>query len=122
MIPARHFCHVFADRVHRICSNPATMPNAIAVELGPQTVATALSWLVELGVGTPDFRLFPVMLALVKGNRTIRASLREKAFRLQHESGKDISWLLLRYSILRLVNWQMDFGKVVNWLPSRSSL
>jgi len=93
VIPARHFCHVFADRLNRICSNPATMPEAIAVELGPETVATALSWLAELGVGTPGYRLFPVMLALVKRNRTIRTSLREKALRLQRESGKDISEL-----------------------------
>ena len=90
VIPAKHFCHVFADRVNRICSNPATMPEAIAVELGPETVVTALSWLAELGVGTPDYRDFPVMLALLKPNRMIRTSFKQKAIRLQRESGKDI--------------------------------
>lgn len=91
VIPARHFCHVFADRVNRICSNPATMPEAVAVELGPETAATALTWLAELGVGTAGYRLFPVMLALMKRNRMIRASLRQKALRLQREAGRDIS-------------------------------
>ena len=91
VIPARHFWHVFAEGVNGICAHPATQPEAIAVELGPGTVHAALNWLFELGVGTPDFGHFPVMLALLKRNRMIRASFRKKAWRLQREKGKDIT-------------------------------
>ena len=63
------------------------------MELGPETAHSALSWMSELGVGTLDVRPFPVMLALLKRNRMIRASFKEKAFRLQRESGKDITEL-----------------------------
>ncbi|MGE3938808.1 MAG: hypothetical protein AB7F90_09065 [Nitrospirales bacterium] len=91
VIPAKHFCHVFAEGVNRICANPATKPEAIAVELGPDTLRAALRWMVELGVGTSNLRHFPVMLALIKRNTMIRASYREKAWNLQRETGMDIT-------------------------------
>lgn len=91
VVPAQHFCHVFAGAVYRICSDPATRPEAIAVELGPATAAEARAWLGELGVGTGGLSPLPVMLGLVRRNRMIRPSLRQEAMRLQEETGKDLN-------------------------------
>jgi hypothetical protein len=93
VVPARHFCHVFAGEVNRICSDPATRPEAIAVELGPAITGAAREWLGQLGVGPGNRRTLPVMLGLIRPNRMIRASLKQKAIRLQKESGRDLSEL-----------------------------
>lgn len=93
VVPAMHFCHVFAAEVNRICSDPATKPQAIAVELGPRTAAAARLWLQELNIDPRSESTLPVMLALVKRNRMIRASLKEKAFRIQRKTGKDLKEL-----------------------------
>ncbi|MBN1567176.1 MAG: hypothetical protein JXA73_04990 [Acidobacteria bacterium] len=93
VVPAKHFCQIFAAEVNRICSNPATKPEAVAVELGPGAAAAAFKWLQELDVGPDGGSVLPVMLALIRRNRVIRASLREKAIRLQMETGRDLTEL-----------------------------
>ncbi len=93
VVPAKHFCHLFAQEVYRICSSPVSRPEAIAVELGPGICAAAASWIRELGAGGSPGQTLPVMLALIRRNRMIRPSLKEKALRLQMETGKDLSEL-----------------------------
>ena len=93
VVPAIHFSYVFASEVNRICRNPETRPEAIAIELGPQTAEAAERWLKELGVGPKKSRELPVMLGLTKRNRMIRGSLKQKAFQLQKETGNDLSEL-----------------------------
>jgi hypothetical protein len=90
VVPAVHYHHVFAHEVNRICCHPATRPEAVAVELGPQSAVEVRAWLGELGIGARGRRRLPVMLGLTRRNRTIRASFREKAYRLQQETGKDL--------------------------------
>ena len=90
-VPAIHFSHVFAREVNRICSSPETQPDAIAVELGPQTAAAAKRWLKDLWVGREIPARLPVMLGLIRRNRVIRLSFRKKAFQLQQETRKDLS-------------------------------
>ena len=88
VVPAMHFNHVFAMEVYNICSDPETRPDAIAVELGPKAAVSVWNWLNELG-----YENFPVMLGLLKRNRMIRASYRQKALQLQKETGRDLSEL-----------------------------
>ena len=92
-VPSIHFNHIFANEVNRICSNPATRPEAIVVELGAQGAAAALNWLKELGVGHKRRKPLPVMMGLAKRNQVIRSSFMEKAIRLQEETGRDLSEL-----------------------------
>lgn len=92
-VPAIHFNHVFAREVYRLCGDPSTRPDAVAVELGPIRTHAVRSWMKELGVGAPSCKEFPVMLGLLSRNRLIRASLREKAIELQQRTGKDLSEL-----------------------------
>lgn len=92
-VPAIHFNHVFAREVYRLCDEPATRPDAVAVELGPIRTEAVRSWMNQLGVGAPSGREFPVMLGLLRRNRLIRASLRGKAIELQQRTGKDLSEL-----------------------------
>ncbi len=91
-VPAIHFKSLFALEVNRICATPETKPAAIAVELGPHTSTIVVEWLKELGCGSGKKDL-PVMLGLMKKNRFIRASLRDKVFELQREQGRDLSEL-----------------------------
>jgi len=63
-VPAVHFRVAFAGEVHRLCSDPATRPAAIAVELDPVAAAAAAAWLRELGVGPGRRTTLPCMLAL----------------------------------------------------------
>jgi hypothetical protein len=91
VVPAVHFSHVFALEVNSICSLPQSRPEAIAVELGPQSATAVRNWLGELGVGNESGKGIPVMLGLLKRNKAIRASLRQKAFDLQRETGLDLS-------------------------------
>jgi hypothetical protein len=92
-IPAIHFNHLFAGAVNRMCRNADTRPDAIAVELGPQAAQEVRSWLGELGAGPKVRKKLSVMLGLTRRNRVIRASMREKAFQLQRETGMDLSEL-----------------------------
>jgi hypothetical protein len=94
-IPSVHFSHVFAFCVNKICSCTDTHPDAIAVELGPQTAAAVQNWLKELGVMPDKKQKLPVMLGLAKKNRVIHPSFKEKVLRLQKNTGKDLSELPL---------------------------
>jgi hypothetical protein len=91
-VPAIHFNSIFALEVNRICAREETRPTAIAVELGPQTCSAAVEWLRELGCSSHKKNL-PVMLGLMKKNRFIRASLRDRVLQLQKEQGRDLSEL-----------------------------
>lgn len=91
VVPAKHFCHIFASEVNRICTDPATRPDAIAVELGPAITDATREWLGQLDAGRGRRGNLPVMLGLILPNRMIRASLNAKAMRLQKEYGKDLS-------------------------------
>jgi hypothetical protein len=92
-VPAVHFSHVFAAEVNRLCARPETCPEAIAVELGPQTAASVSARLGELCLGQQGPKPMPVMLGLTRPNSMIRASSRDKAMQLQQETGKDLSEL-----------------------------
>ena len=93
VVPSMHFNHVFSREVNRICSHINMHPEAIAVELGTNTVLTARNWLRELVAGPGTRKELPVMLGIMKQNRMLRASLKQKAFQLQKETGKDLSEL-----------------------------
>lgn len=90
VVPAIHFNHIFAEKVNRICHNPGSRPEAVAVELGPRAATNAEQWLRELAVG---HKALPVMLGLIKRNMIIRASLKQKALQLQRDTGLDLSEL-----------------------------
>lgn len=88
-VPSVHFRLAFTEEVNRLCSQEK--PDALVVELGPQTAAAATAWLRELGVGPgKEFDPLPCMLGLIKPNRRIRPSYREVAARLQEYTGKDL--------------------------------
>lgn len=93
VVPSIHFNHVFAWEVNKICSHLNIHLEAIAVELGPDIVLAVKNWLGELGVGSKHPKELPVMLGIMKQNRMIRASLKEKVLQLQKETGKDLSEL-----------------------------
>ena len=92
-VPAVHFSHVFAWEVNRLCTDPETRPEAIAVELGPQTAAAVAEWLKELSKDPVNRKPLPLMLGLTRTNRMIRAALKDKAARLQRQTGNDLSEL-----------------------------
>src|SRR5690348_7511913 len=92
-VPAVHFRVAFAERVNQLCSDPQTRPDAIAVELGPQTASAAAAFLRDLGMGPSVRKDLPCMLGLTRPNRTIRASFRPRAIQLQEITGKDLSEL-----------------------------
>src|SRR5947209_6857045 len=89
-VPAVHFRLAFAEKVNRLCADAATRPEAIAVELGPQTAAAASAWLRELGMGPGRREPLPCMLSLTKTNRCIRGSLRQRAAQIQRATRKDL--------------------------------
>ena len=93
VVPAIHYHHLFALEVHRLCSDPETRPDAVAVELGPGIARDASSWLRELTMIDGRHKPLPVMLGILKRNRMLRASCKEKALQLQQESGRDLSEL-----------------------------
>ncbi len=93
VVPSIHFNHVFAWGVNKICSHLDIHLEAIAVELGPDIVLAVKKWLGELGVGSEHPKELPVMLGIMKQNRMIRASLKEKVLQLQKQTGKDLSEL-----------------------------
>lgn len=92
-VPAIHFSHVFSDEVNRVCRSLRMGPDAVAVELGPLTAQAAANWLKELGENRKGNKVLPIMLGLIKPNRIIRASLKQRTFELQRETGKDLSEL-----------------------------
>jgi hypothetical protein len=92
VVPAVHFNYIFARAV-RQCLYEDLTPDAIAVELGPQSASAARGWLEELTMEEGRFKSLPVMLGLLKQNRILRASLKEKAIKLQKEKSEDLSEL-----------------------------
>jgi hypothetical protein len=89
MVPSVHFRLAFVEEVNRVCS--AERPDAVAVELGPQTAAAATAWLTELEVRPGGASMpLPCMLGLIKPNRRIRPGYRAAAIRLQQWMGKEL--------------------------------
>ena len=89
MVPSVHFRLAFVEEVNRVCS--AERPDAVAVELGPQTAAAATAWLTELKVRPGGGSMpLPCMLGLIKPNRRIRPGYRAAAIRLQQWTGKEL--------------------------------
>jgi hypothetical protein len=82
-VPAVHHHTAFAKQIHRICCDPKQRPDAIAVELGHSLVAELERYLRELQQGTPEKKILPCMLGLMKRNRYIHADQAEKALLLQ---------------------------------------
>jgi hypothetical protein len=93
VVPAIHYRYMFAREINRICSDAETRPGAIAVELGPQTAAAARNWLRELGIGPDGHKRLPIMLGLMKQNRILPSTVKEKALQIQKDAGKDLSEL-----------------------------
>jgi hypothetical protein len=89
-VPARHYSLPFAMAVNAVCSDAATRPAAIAVELGPTAAAAVQAWMRELGVGPDTYCRLPSLLGLVRENRMIHPALREEALRLLRETGKEL--------------------------------
>jgi hypothetical protein len=89
-VPAIHYNRRFMEEVHRICADPEISPDAIAVELGPVCTSAVVQWLTDMGIGKRNRKL-PIMLGLMKKNRLILPSLKEKALQLQKELGRDIA-------------------------------
>ena len=92
-VPAVHFQANFALEVNRVCADPHRRPEAIAVELGPLTAAAARQWLGELGSGPARRTRLPCMLGLVKQNRFLKPSVRQRALDLQRATKKDLDSL-----------------------------
>ena len=86
-VPAVHFSHVFAAEVNRLCAHPETRPEAIAVELGPQTAAAVAERLRQLCLGPGGRKPLPVMLGLTRPNRMVRAGSRGKGLRCDGATG-----------------------------------
>jgi len=89
--PSIHFNPLWADLVNMKCRCSDTKPEAIAVELGPRTAAALRDFIKELGV--EGDREMPVMLGLFRRNRMIRSSMKQKALKIQMETGKDLNEL-----------------------------
>ena len=91
-VPSVHFRLAFVEEAHRLCSSEK--PDAVVVELGPQTAAAATAWLRDLGVGPGRVSVpLPCMLGLIKPNRRIHPSYRAAAIRLQELTGKELNEL-----------------------------
>jgi hypothetical protein len=73
----------FAYVVRETMRDPATRPEAVAVELGPQAAAILASWLRAL---EPARRL-PCMLGLLRRNRLIHPNYRNECLALQERYG-----------------------------------
>lgn len=88
-VPSVHFRMAFAEEVNRLCA--VEKPDAIAVELGPQTANAAAAWIHELcGTGDGGSTVLPCMLGMTRPNRRIRPSKRADAVRLQKMTGKEL--------------------------------
>jgi hypothetical protein len=93
LVPAVHFSVPFAEAVNAVCCDPQSQPDAVAIELGPETVTALVEWLKELGVGPARHLRLPCMLGFIKRNRMLRPSVRERAMQLQRETGRELSEL-----------------------------
>ena len=88
-VPAVHFHYAFAQEVNRLCRNPDTRPDAIAVELGPETAAAARKWLVEIREKSGEKKQLPCLLGLFS------SELRQQQKKLPffYERTKNDSWV-----------------------------
>ena len=69
-VPGAHFRYAFAQEVHQVCSDPATRPNAVAVELDPKSAAAVRRFMRDLGISSGKRRKrLPCMFALLKNGR-----------------------------------------------------
>jgi hypothetical protein len=87
VVPAISYKVPFAEHVNRLCREEHTKPDAIAVELGPQLTKECAFWLKELNIRGD----LPCMLGIIKINRRIRASFKNRARDLQEKTGKDLN-------------------------------
>jgi hypothetical protein len=87
-VPAVHYRAPFATEVNRICSDPRTRPEAIAVELAPHIANELRTWIKE--VCTTHSEL-PCMLGLMVKNRLIHPDYFESAVNLQLNAGKPLA-------------------------------
>lgn len=108
-VPAVHYRHEFASMVNGLCFGTVKPPAAIAVELGPGIARAAELWLRELTMDNDGQKTLPVMLGLLRRNRFIRASLQDKALRLQRQTGMDLSELPLEtlHRELDFASWEL---------------
>jgi len=90
-VPAVHYHYLFAEAVNHICANEKTRPDAIAVELSPNIAREAKAWLAQLVSHTSENRHLPIMFGLLKKNRMLRPSQKEKAQKLQETTGQDLA-------------------------------
>jgi hypothetical protein len=104
-VPAIHCRYPFAAIVRRQCEDKALRPSAIAVELGPCITQTAIDWIKEL---TQSGKL-PILMGLMRRNRLIKASMREKAIHLQEKTGCSLSDLPddILHAELGLFKWSL---------------
>lgn len=92
-VPSVHYRLAFAERVNGLCRGRKTRPDAIAVELGPRLTAAAARLLTSLGVGSDRRNRLPCLLGMLKRNRYLRPSVRERARRMQEETGCELHQL-----------------------------
>lgn len=65
-VPSIHNGFTFAREVNALCADPATRPQAVAVELTPPVASAAWAWLQDLGVGPAATSSLPCMLGLLE--------------------------------------------------------
>ena len=92
-VPAVHQALAFAERINDLCRNPATRPDAIAVELPPSAAREIVAWLGDLGTGPERRSRLRCMLGLTRPNRALRPSLKARARDLQLETGEELARL-----------------------------
>ncbi len=67
-VPAIHYKAVFAEEVHRLCLHQVSRPDAIAVELDPESLEALILFLKALGVREGSQTQLPCMLGLISTN------------------------------------------------------
>ncbi|MBK7173743.1 MAG: hypothetical protein IPH84_11035 [Bacteroidales bacterium] len=67
-VPAIHYKAVFAAEVHRLCLQQVSRPDAIAVELDPESLEALILFLKALGVREGSQTQLPCMLGLISTN------------------------------------------------------
>jgi hypothetical protein len=90
VVPSYHHRLPFAEAVNAICCEEDTRPDAVAVELGPEVAAAAITWMRELGIGPGRRARLPCMLALLVPQRWVRGDRRQRAVALQAETGLEL--------------------------------
>jgi len=65
-VPAVHFHYAFAQEVNRLSRHPDTKPDAMVVELGPNTAAAAKNFILELFDTRANKTNLPLLLGMFK--------------------------------------------------------